>query len=86
MPFSELPPLPYPQAQPTLARAGQATLCITATVHGGSVATAGDCKSMHLGFIPGDLDLEAFDSPARRSYLSEVRARLRPERRHLLPA
>jgi hypothetical protein len=84
---AELPALGFAEARPLLARAGQVSLCITAALHGGSVATGTrDRRSLHLGVVPAGLDLGFADTPERRAYFAALRAELRPERAHLVPA
>ncbi|HYE04589.1 MAG TPA: phytanoyl-CoA dioxygenase family protein [Planctomycetota bacterium] len=84
--FAELPRLAYPQPVPCHARAGQVTLCVTAAVHGGSVATGPrDRRSLHLGLVPRGFDPGFADIVDRRRYLAALRANLDPRRRHLIP-
>ncbi|MBA2481549.1 MAG: phytanoyl-CoA dioxygenase family protein [Planctomycetes bacterium] len=84
-PFAELPKLAYAEPIPVHARAGQVTLCVTAGIHGGSIATGSrDRRSLHLGFVPAGID-PGFDIAARRPYLSALRTTLDPRRQHLIP-
>jgi hypothetical protein len=87
-PFAKLPKLPYAEPQPLLAKAGQLTVCTTATVHGASVNTGThDRKVIFITFVPKGYVIRANMAimDKMRAYQTELRRRLRPERLHILP-
>nr|CAA9239492.1 hypothetical protein AVDCRST_MAG63-1361 [uncultured Armatimonadetes bacterium] len=86
--LADLPPLPFAPPVPLTARAGQVSVLTTATVHGASTnvdtqprrnlvftfAAAG----VTIGLPPGE-------ERQKREYHALLRARLRPERAHIVP-
>ncbi len=86
--MDELPRLPYAEAVPLLARAGQMTVCTTALIHGASVNTGTlPRKVLFINFHPKGCPVRANmqQVEARNRYLRELRKHLRPERAHILP-
>jgi hypothetical protein len=86
--FGELPELPFAEPTPVLARRGQVSVLTTAAVHGASTCTGTlDRKGLVVVFwSPGMVSGWAVGKrPDYIPSLIELRARMSPERRHLVP-
>lgn len=85
--MADLPDLDFSEAQPVLARAGQATALTTAMVHGASVNLDTEprkalvitfaAKGVHIG-------LPETQQQTKELYDSQLLQRLRPDRRHIV--
>ena len=82
------PDLEYAEPVPCVARAGQMTAINQAAIHGASTNVGQTSrKTFIIGFRPKGVVMGDRKSAleSRRRYLSELRKRLFPERRHLIP-
>jgi ectoine hydroxylase-related dioxygenase (phytanoyl-CoA dioxygenase family) len=89
VPLANLPALPYADPVPLTATAGQVSVLTTATVHGASVNVDSEPRrNFVLTFTATDVTiaLPAGEEAQKREYHRELRARLRPERTHIIPA
>jgi ectoine hydroxylase-related dioxygenase (phytanoyl-CoA dioxygenase family) len=89
VPLANLPTLPYADPIPLTATAGQVSVLTTATVHGASVNVDSEPRrNFVLTFTAADVTiaLPAGEEAQKREYHRELRARLRPERTHIIPA
>jgi hypothetical protein len=89
VPLAKLPALPYADPIPLTATAGQVSVLTTATVHGASVNVDSEPRrNFVLTFTAADVTiaLPAGEEAQKREYHRELRARLRPERTHIIPA
>jgi hypothetical protein len=84
---SDLPDLPFSEAQPLLARAGQGTVLTTAMVHGASVnLDEHPRKALVVTFSADSVTvvLPKAQAEAKAAFEARLGALLRIERRHLL--
>ncbi len=89
VPLAHLPALPYADPIPLTATAGQVSVLTTATVHGASVNVDSEPrKNFVLTFTATDviIALPPGEEAQKRDYHRGLRARLRPERAHIIPA
>jgi hypothetical protein len=87
IPLADLPGLDYPEPQPVLARAGQATALTTAAVHGASVNLDSEPRrALVVTFTAAGVvcGLPPAQQEAKERYDARLRAQLRPDRRHLV--
>jgi hypothetical protein len=85
--LAQLPALPYAEAIPLLAQAGQVSVLTTGAVHGASVNVDGEPrKGMVLTFVPDgvEIGLPPDQAEQKRAYDHELKTRLRPERAHIV--
>jgi hypothetical protein len=85
--MERLPPLPYAEPEPLLARAGQVSVLTTAAVHGASVnVDDSPRKSMVITFVADGvtIGLPPGEAAQKREYDEAIRPLLRPERRHIV--
>ena len=88
VPLANLPALPYADPVPLTATAGQVSVLTTATVHGASVNVDSEPrKNFVLTFTAADVTiaLPPAEEAQKRDYHRNLRARLRPERAHIIP-
>ena len=88
VPLANLPVLPYADPIPLTATAGQVSVLTTATVHGASVNVDSEPrKNFVLTFTAADVTiaLPPAEEAQKRDYHRNLRARLRPERAHIIP-
>jgi hypothetical protein len=84
--LADLPVLAYAAPRPIVARAGQVSVVTTAMVHGSSTNVSDAARSvLVMTYTARRVSIGLpFDQEAqRRSYLRELRGRLRPERAHI---
>ncbi len=89
VPLANLPALPYADPIPLTATAGQVSVLTTATVHGASVNVDSEPrKNFVFTFTAADVSigLPPGEEAQKREYHRGLRARLRPERAHIIPA
>jgi hypothetical protein len=87
--LARLHALPYAEAIPLVARAGQVSVLTTATVHGASVnMDTTPRKVMVTTFTAAGVEivLPPDQAEQKRAYDRELRRRLRPERAHIVAA
>lgn len=85
--LAQLPPLPYEDPAPVLARAGQVSVVTTAAVHGASVnVDTAPRKAFLTTFVAEGVEIELPENQAaaKREYDPELRKRLRPDRAHIV--
>jgi hypothetical protein len=88
VPLAQLPPLPYTEPIPLTAKAGQVSVLTTAAVHGASVnVDALPRKNLVLTFTAAGvaIGLPPHEEEQRLAHNRELKARLRPERAHIIP-
>ena len=88
VPLANLPALPYADPVPLTAKAGQVSVLTTAAVHGASVNVDSEPrKNLVFTFLAAGatLGLPPHEEAQRLAYNWELRARLRPERVHIIP-
>ncbi len=87
VPLAKLPGLAYSEPVPLLATAGQVTVCTTAAVHGASVNVDTEPrKNLVITFtaLGVTVSLPPAEEEQKRTYDRELRAHLRPERKHIV--
>jgi ectoine hydroxylase-related dioxygenase (phytanoyl-CoA dioxygenase family) len=88
LPVSALPPLPYAEPRPIIARAGQISVLTTATVHSASVNTGMLPRRVMFIIFKSkgyDVPFNMSEAERRTAYLRTLHETFRPERRHILP-
>ncbi len=87
--MENLPILPYAEPIPIVAKAGQVSVLTTAAVHGASVNVDTEPRRNLVFTFTAEnvtISLPPAEEDNKRAYHNALRHRLRPERRHLLPA
>lgn len=87
--LAQLPSLDYAEPVPLLARAGQVSVLTTGAVHGASVNVDSEPrKNFVITFIPEgvEIGLPPDQAEQKRAYDRGLKARLRPERAHIIDA
>ncbi|MSS73189.1 MAG: hypothetical protein EXS64_17105 [Candidatus Latescibacteria bacterium] len=87
--LAQLPPLPYADPTPIVARAGQVSVATTATIHGASVNVDTEPRKAFLTtFVAEGVEIELPENQAaaKREYDPELRRHLRPDRAHIVAA
>lgn len=85
--LAQLPPLPYADPIPLVARAGQVSVLTTAAVHGASTNVDTEPRlNLVLTFTAAgvEIGLPPAQAEQKRAYDRELRQRLRPERAHIV--
>ena len=88
LPLERLPDLPYAEPIPLTATAGQVSVLTTAAVHGASVNVDTEPrKNLVITFVDAgaSIGLPPQEELQTTQYQTELRRRMRPERRHIIP-